>query len=79
LQLLEQTGHVWEWCNNCFYPYAGFQSFPYKEYSQPWFNDNHYTLRGGSLHTRPGIKRASFRNFHAPEKRHIFAGLRLVW
>ena len=79
LQFLEQTGRVWEWCNNCFYPYAGFQPFPYEEYSQPWFDDNHYTLRGGSFHTRPAIKRASFRNFHAPEKRHIFAGLRLAY
>jgi iron(II)-dependent oxidoreductase len=79
LQLLEQTGRVWEWCRNPFYPYAGFQPFPYEEYSQPWFNNNHYTLRGGSFHTRPAIKRASFRNFHTPEKRHIFAGLRLVW
>ncbi|MDX2456162.1 MAG: SUMF1/EgtB/PvdO family nonheme iron enzyme [Gammaproteobacteria bacterium] len=79
LQLLEQTGRVWEWCQNRFYPYAGFQPFPYKEYSQPWFNNNHYTLRGGSLHTRPAIKRVSFRNFHTPEKRHIFAGLRLVY
>ena len=79
LQLLEQTGRAWEWCNNSLYPYAGFQPFPYKEYSQPWFDNNHYTLRGGSLHTRPAIKRASFRNFHAPEKRHILAGLRLVY
>jgi iron(II)-dependent oxidoreductase len=79
LQFLEQTGRVWEWCHNPFYPYAGFKAFPYKEYSQPWFDDDHYSLRGGSLHTRPAVKRASFRNFHTPEKRHIFAGLRLAW
>ncbi len=79
LQLLEQTGRAWEWCDNSFYPYAGFQPFPYKEYSQPWFDQKHYTLRGGSLHTRPAVKRVSFRNFHTPEKRHIFAGLRLVY
>lgn len=79
LQLLQQTGRVWEWCHNTFYPYAGFQAFPCKEYSQPWFDNNHYSLRGGSLHTRPAIKRASFRNFYTPEKRHVFAGLRLVY
>ena len=79
LQLLEQTGRAWEWCDNSFYPYAGFQPFPYEEYSQPWFDNKHYTLRGGSLHTRPAVKRVSFRNFHTPEKRHIFAGLRLVY
>ena len=79
LQFLEQTGRVWEWCENHFYPYAGFKAFPYDGYSQPWFDSQHYSLRGGSLHTRPSIKRASFRNFHTPDKKHIFAGLRLVW
>jgi iron(II)-dependent oxidoreductase len=79
LQLLEQTGRAWEWCDNSFYPYAGFQPFPYEGYSQPWFDNRHFTLRGGSFHTRPAVKRASFRNFYTPEKRHIFAGLRLVY
>ena len=79
LQQLEQTGRAWEWCDNTFHPYAGFRAFPYKEYSQPWFDDGHYTLRGGSLHTRPAIRRPSFRNFYQPGMRHIFAGLRLVY
>ena len=76
---LEDTGHAWEWCENQFYPYEGFTPFPYKEYSQEWFDGKHYSLRGGSLHTRPAIKRASFRNFYQPDKRHMFAGLRLVY
>ena len=79
LHKLEDSGRAWEWCDNRFYPYDGFQPFPYEEYSTPWFDDNHYTLRGGSLHTRPSIRRASFRNFYQPDKRHIFAGLRLVY
>ena len=79
LQHLEQTGRAWEWCLNRFYPYEGFQAFPYDGYSTPSFDNQHYTLRGGSLHTRPAIKRASFRNFHEPFKRHIFAGLRLAY
>lgn len=77
--LLEQTGRVWEWCRNPFHPYQGFEPFPYPEYSLPWFDDRHITLRGGSLHTRPSIKRPSFRNFYEADKRHIFAGLRLVF
>ena len=76
---LEHTGRVWEWCQNTFHPYEGFSPFPYDEYSQPWFDDLHYTLKGGSLHTRPAIKRPSFRNFFEADKRHIFAGLRLVY
>ncbi|UCC55084.1 MAG: SUMF1/EgtB/PvdO family nonheme iron enzyme [Gammaproteobacteria bacterium] len=79
LHRLEQTGRAWEWCDNSFYPYDGFRSFPYEEYSTPWFDDNHFTLRGGSLHTRPAIRRPAFRNFYEPEKRHVFAGLRLVY
>jgi iron(II)-dependent oxidoreductase len=79
LALLEQTGRVWEWCDNTFHPYLGFTPFPYPEYSQPWFDEQHYSLRGGSIHTRPVIKRPSFRNFFTPDTRHIFAGLRLVF
>ncbi len=77
--VLEQTGRVWEWCQNTFHPYAGFSPFPYDEYSKPWFDDRHYSLKGGSLHTRPAIKRPSFRNFFEADKRHVFAGLRLVY
>jgi iron(II)-dependent oxidoreductase len=79
LQLLEDSGRAWEWCGNTFHPYEGYRSFPYENYSKPWFDDGHYSLRGGSLHTRPSIKRASFRNFYEPDKRHIFAGLRLAY
>lgn len=79
LQQLEQTGRAWEWCDNSFYPYDGFHAFPSETYSTPGFDGNHYTLRGGCLHTRPSIRRASFRNFHAPDARHIFAGVRLVY
>ena len=78
LQKLQLTGHVWEWCQNSFHPYEGYQPFPYNDYSKPWF-EGHYSLRGGSLHTRPAIKRPSFRNFYQPDKRFVFAGLRLVW
>ncbi|MGB5438946.1 MAG: SUMF1/EgtB/PvdO family nonheme iron enzyme [Gammaproteobacteria bacterium] len=79
LQQLEDSGRAWEWCGNRFYPYEAFTPFPYREYSQAWFDGRHYTLRGGSLHTRPAIKRASFRNFYQADKRHIFSGLRLVY
>lgn len=77
--VLEQTGRVWEWCQNTFHAYEGYKSFPYDEYSQPWFDGQHYSLKGGSLHTRPAIKRPSFRNFFEADKRHVFAGLRLVY
>ncbi|MEJ2060567.1 MAG: SUMF1/EgtB/PvdO family nonheme iron enzyme [Gammaproteobacteria bacterium] len=76
---LANTGHVWEWCANLFYPYPGFEAFPYDGYSVPWFDGQHYVLRGASRHTRPDVRRPSFRNYYNPDKRHIFAGLRLAY
>jgi len=75
---ITNTGQAWEWCGNHFYPYPGFIPYPYDQYSQPWFDDQHYTLRGGSIYTEQTIKRPTFRNFYTPEKRHIFAGARLA-
>lgn len=72
------SGKAWEWCRNSFYPYPGYKAYPYDNYSKTWFDGNHITLRGGSAYTHALIKRPSFRNFHPPEKRHIFAGLRLT-
>ncbi len=77
--LLQNTGQVWEWCDNLFYAYPGFKAFPYDGYSLPSFKEEHYTLKGGSQHTQENIKRPSFRNFFGPDKRHVFAGLRLIY
>ena len=71
-------GDVWEWCSNAFVPYPNYKSFPYERYSRPWFDGNHFTLRGGNIHTSKWIKRPSFRNFYTADKRHIFSGLRLA-
>lgn len=76
---LALSGQSWEWCANAFFPYAGFQAFPYEEYSLPWFDGLHYTLRGASRFTPKHTHRPSFRNFHTADKRHIFAGLRLAF
>jgi len=75
---LPQSGEAWEWCENSFHPYPGFSAFPYDNYSKPWFNNNHFSLKGGSKYTQPCIRRSSFRNFYNPDKRHIFSGLRLA-
>ena len=75
---LEGNGQVWEWCSNTFHPYEGFSPFPYENYSKPWFDDKHYSLRGSSPYTQTAVQRPSFRNFYNPDKRHIFSGLRLA-
>ncbi|WP_018953287.1 SUMF1/EgtB/PvdO family nonheme iron enzyme [Thioalkalivibrio sulfidiphilus] len=79
LGLMYDSGHVWEWCANSFFPYPGFKPFPDEAQSLTGFDGQHYTLRGGSRHTRRDLRRCSYRNFHTPEKRHVFAGLRLAW
>lgn len=76
---LAGDGRVWEWCANAFHPYKGFSAFPYNGYSVPWFDGRHYTLRGGSDYTRACIRRPGFRNYYQADKRHIRAGLRLVF
>ncbi len=76
---LRGVGQAWEWCANALFPYPGFRAFPYDGYSMPWFDGNHFVLRGGSEYTRGAVRRVSFRNFYEPDKRHLFAGLRLAW
>ncbi len=75
---MASTGQAWEWCSNTFFPYDGFQAFPYERYSTPWFANNHYLLRGSSSFSGDTVRQPSFRNFYQPGKRHVFAGLRLV-
>lgn len=75
---LQQSGLVWEWCSNTFFPYNHFKSYPYDGYSVPYFDGKHHVLRGGSRYTKERIKRPSFRNYYTADKRHIFAGLRLI-
>ncbi len=75
---IRPNGQAWEWCDNAFHPYPGFKPFPYDEYSTPWFNNAHYSLRGHSRHTPDVLRRTTFRNFHTADKRHIFAGVRVA-
>lgn len=69
-------GDVWEWTSSDFVGYPGFQSFPYKEYSEEFFGSEYKVLRGGSWATRPGAVRNTFRNWDYPIRRQIFSGFR---
>ena len=69
-------GDVWEWTSSDFGPYPGFDSFPYKEYSEAFFGTDYKVLRGGSWATRPGAIRNTFRNWDYPIRRQIFSGFR---
>lgn len=71
----QMLGNVWEWTQSTFTPYPGFVIDPYKEYSQPWF-ENHKVLRGGSFATTRRLIRNTWRNFYTPGRNDIFAGFR---
>lgn len=68
---------VWEWTADTFAPYPGFAAGPYREYSQPWFN-NHRELRGGAFATHQRMHHPRYRNFFQPHRNDVFAGFRTV-
>lgn len=74
--LYDLLGNVWEWTASWFSGYPGFQSYPYVGYSQIYFDNQHYVLKGGSWATRPWALRSSFRNWYHPYLRQMFAGFR---
>ncbi|HEY3026034.1 MAG TPA: selenoneine synthase SenA [Pyrinomonadaceae bacterium] len=71
----QMIGNVWEWTVSDFQPYPGFVAGPYKEYSEPWF-DNHKVLRGGCWTTRSHLIHNAYRNFYTPDRRDVWAGFR---
>jgi iron(II)-dependent oxidoreductase len=73
---LAPPGQVWEWTASDFLAYPGFEAFPYREYSEVFFGDEHKVLRGGSRATARELMRPSFRNWDLPQRRQIFAGFR---
>jgi len=75
---LDVTGHVWEWTCSAFTGYPGFTAYPYREYSEVFFGSEYRVLRGGSWATHPRVAALTFRNWDLPQRRQLFAGLRLA-
>jgi len=76
--LLTGVGQVWEWTDSTFGGYPGFVAYPYKEYSEVFFGEDYRVLRGGSWATSPRVRTLTFRNWDLPQRRQIFAGVRLA-
>ena len=72
----QMVGDVWEWTSSDFLAYPGFEWFPYAEYSDVFYGDEHKVLRGASWATDPSVGRPTFRNWDLPIRRQIFAGFR---
>lgn len=72
----DMLGNVWEWTSSWFDGYEGFVAYPYRGYSQTYFDRQHRVLKGGSWATCPWAMRSSFRNWYYPGIRQILAGFR---
>lgn len=73
------VGNGWEWTSTPFGPFAGFQPFSfYPGYSQNFFDEQHYVLKGGSPRTASCFLRRSFRNWFRPDYPYVYASFRLV-
>jgi gamma-glutamyl hercynylcysteine S-oxide synthase len=70
------VGDCWEWTSTEFTGYPGFEAYPYREYSEVFFDSGYRVLRGASWATRPRVARVTFRNWDHPQRRQIFAGFR---
>jgi len=75
---IDAVGSVWEWTSSHFLPYPGFRAHPYREYSEVFFGERYRVLRGGSWATDARVATRTFRNWDLPQRRQIFAGLRLA-
>jgi gamma-glutamyl hercynylcysteine S-oxide synthase len=75
---LGMLGDVWEWTSSDFRGYPGFRAHPYREYSEVFFGSEYKVLRGGSWATRARVATPTFRNWDFPQRRQIFAGLRIA-
>ncbi|QEC47649.1 ergothioneine biosynthesis protein EgtB [Baekduia soli] len=75
---LDGVGLVWEWTASPFTGYPGFHAHPYPQYSEVFFGERYRVLRGGSWATHPRVATTTFRNWDLPERRQIFAGVRLA-
>ena len=70
---------MWEWTASTFRGYPGFVAYPYREYSEVFFGD---ALPRAARRLVGDAARASraltFRNWDLPQRRQIFAGVRLA-
>ncbi len=78
-KVLKEYGRVWEWCANPFHRYDGYIEPENAEAATQQFDDGHFSLRGGSLHSQKMQRRSSHRHHALPDDRFRFSGTRLVF
>lgn len=76
---VQMVGNGWEWTSTPFAPFPGFRPFPfYPGYSEPFFDGQHYVLKGASPMTAARLARPSFRNWFRPSYPYVYAAFRLA-
>ena len=76
---VQMAGNGWEWTSSVFAPFPGFAPFPfYRNYSEPFFDGQHYVLKGASPRTAACFLRPSFRNWFRPAYPYVYATFRLA-
>ena len=77
--LEDAIGNGWEWTTTPFAPLPGFEPFPfYRGYSENFFDENHYVVRGASPRTAACMLRRSFRNWFQTHYPYVYASFRCV-
>ena len=62
--LAQPVGNGWEWTSTSFHPFEGFNPLPtYPGYSERFFDQDHYVVKGAGPLTAGRLLRRSFRNW----------------
>lgn len=73
------VGNGWEWTSTVFAPFDGFAPMAsYPEYSEEFFDGQHYVMKGASPATAQALIRRSFRNWFRPNYPYVYAKFRTV-
>ena len=71
------VGNGWEWTSSVFDGFPGFQAMAsYPEYSQDFFDGEHFVVKGAAPATGRGLIRRSLRNWFRPQYPYVYATFR---
>jgi iron(II)-dependent oxidoreductase len=77
--IAQLVGNGWEWTSTVFAPFPGFEPYAcYPGYSAPFFDSDHFVLKGSSPVTAACFLRRSYRNWFRPDYRYVYASFRCV-